>query len=333
MTIACVGYWLYGQYQSIFKGNVNIDGEEELYVEIPTGTNYQGLLEILEDGNVLMDLESFEWIADIRNLPKHVHAGRYRILPGTSNYELINIFRSGAQQPVKLVLQPTRTREMVAARVSRQIEADSISISRLLYDRDMLMEYGLGLDTWMTVLIPNTYELYWNTSAEQFLKRMVTEHERFWNEERMAKARKLNLTTEEVSTLASIVQQETVKKDEQATIAGVYLNRIRLGMKLDADPTLIFAVGDFTITRVLNEHKGIDSPYNTYKYAGLPPGPICIPTISNIDAVLKDERHKYIYFCAREDFSGYHNFARTLGQHQINAARFRRELNRRRIWN
>jgi len=333
MIIAFAGYWLHGQYQSIFKGNVNIDGEEELYVEIPTGTNYQGLLAILKEDNVLIDPESFEWIAGIRNLPKHVHAGRYRILSGTSNYELINIFRSGAQQPVKLVLQPTRTREMVASRVSKQIEADSISISRLLYDRDKLMEHGLGPDSWMTVFVPNTYELYWNTSAEQFLERMVTEHERFWNEERMAKARKLNLTTKEVSTLASIVQQETVKKDEQPTIAGVYLNRIRLGMKLDADPTLIFAVGDFSITRVLNEHKEIDSPYNTYKYAGLPPGPICIPTISNIDAVLKDERHKYIYFCAREDFSGYHNFARTLGQHQVNAARFRRELNRRRIWN
>ena len=333
VTIAYTGYWAYGQYQSIFKANVNAQGAAEVYVEIPTGTNYESLLEILKEGNILIDFESFEWLAEFRNLPKHVYAGRYKLASGTSNYKLINILRSGAQEPVKFVLQSTRTREVIASRVSKQIEGDSASISRLLYNRDKLREHGLGPDTWMTVFIPNTYELYWNTSAEQFLERMVKEHKRFWNEERMAKANKLNLTTEEVSTLASIVQQETVMEDEQATIAGVYLNRIRLGMKLDADPTLIFAVGDFSITRVLNEHKEIDSPYNTYIYAGLPPGPICIPTISNIDAVLKDERHKYIYFCAKEDFSGYHNFARTLGQHQVNAAKFRRELNRRRIWN
>ena len=275
VTIAYICYWAYGQYQSVFKANVNAQGAAEVYVEIPTGTNYESLLEILKEGNILIDFESFEWLAEFRNLPKHVHAGRYKLSSGTSNYKLINILRSGAQEPVKFVLQSTRTREMIASRVSKQIEGDSVSISRLLYNRDKLREHGLGPDTWMTVFIPNTYELYWNTSAEQFLERMVKEHKRFWNEERMAKANKLNLTTEEVSTLASIVQQETVMEDEQATIAGVYLNRIRLGMKLDADPTLIFAVGDFSITRVLNEHKEIDSPYNTYIYAGLPPGPIC----------------------------------------------------------
>jgi len=331
--LGCFGaYWAYGKYQSIFTSNVKANDAAQVYLTVPTGSTYDNLLNRMEESSILLDFESFKWIAELRNLPKHVYPGRYKIPDGTSNYKLINILRSGAQEPIQLVLQSTRTRAVIASRVSKQIEADSISIRDVLYDNDLLAEYGLNRETWMTVFIPNTYELYWNTSAEQFLARMVKEHQRFWNKERLAKADKLNLTTREVSTLASIVQQETVKKDEQAKVAGVYLNRIRMGMKLDADPTLIFAVGDFTITRVLNEHKKINSPYNTYKHAGLPPGPICIPTISNIDAVLKDERHKYIYFCAKEDFSGYHNFARTLGQHQVNAAKFRRELNRRKIW-
>ena len=195
VTIAYIGYWAYGQYQSVFKANVNAHESTEVYVEIPTGTNYESLLEILKEGNILIDFESFEWLAEFRNLPKHVHAGRYKLSSGTSNYKLINILRSGAQEPVKFVLQSTRTREMIASRVSKQIEGDSVSISRLLYNRDKLREHGLGPDTWMTVFIPNTYELYWNTSAEQFLERMVKEHKRFWNEERMAKANKLNLTT------------------------------------------------------------------------------------------------------------------------------------------
>ena len=333
VVFALAGYWAYGHYQSIFRSNVVANNGDPFYLEIPTGSDYEQLLSLLKRKALLKDFDSFIWIADLRKLPNHVHAGRYRIPEGTSNYKLINILRSGAQEPIQLILQATRTREMIASRVSRQIEADSASIARLLYDSEYLSQYDLAPETWMTIFIPNTYELYWNTTAEQFIERMIKEHGRFWNEDRMAKANRLNLTTAEVATLASIVQQETAKVDEQATVAGVYLNRIRMGMKLDADPTLIFAVGDFTITRVLNEHKLIDSPYNTYIHAGLPPGPICIPTISNIDAVLRDERHKYVYFCAKEDFSGYHNFARTLGQHQINAAKFRRELNRRRIYN
>lgn len=326
-------YWGYTQYLSVFASNVTFEGSESVYIEIPTGSDFEDLLDLLERQSILNDFESFQWIAEWRNLPKHVYPGRYRIPQGASNYELINMLRSGSQEPINLVLASTRSREVIASRVSRQIEADSSAIATLLYDLDKLAQYGLNADSWMTVFIPNTYELYWNTSAEQFMERMKKEHDRFWNSERKAKADKLKLTTREVSTLASIVQQETVKVDEQAKIAGVYLNRIRRGMYLGADPTLIFALGDFTITRVLNEHKLVDSPYNTYTHLGLPPGPICIPAISNIDAVLQDERHKFLYFCAKPDFSGYHNFARTLGQHQVNAAKFRRELNRRRIYN
>ena len=333
IIVAYGAYWGYSRYVSIFNPNVKSNNGDELFLEIPTGTDYVQLLKILKEREILIDFDSFKWIAGIRNLPRHVHPGRYRIPLTASNYRLINILRSGAQEPIQLVLQSTRSREMIASRVSKQIEADSLSIVRLLYDIEELKEYDLNANTWMTIFVPNTYELYWNTSAPQFMDRMLKEYRRFWNAERLEKADKLNLTPIEIATLASIVQQETIKEDEQATVAGVYLNRIRIGMKLDADPTLIFAAGDFTITRVLNEHKKIDSPYNTYIHRGLPPGPICIPTISNIDAVLKNERHKYIYFCAKEDFSGYHNFARTLGQHQVNAAKFRRELNRRKIWN
>jgi UPF0755 protein len=176
------------------------------------------------------------------------------------------------------------------------------------------------------MFIPNTYEFYWNTSAEKFVEKMAEEYKNFWNEDRKAKAEKMGLTQSEVSTLASIVEQETQKNDEKARIAGVYINRINIGMPLQADPTVVFAVGDFTIKRVLNSHLRIDSPYNTYLYAGLPPGPICIPSVSSIDGVLNYEKHNYLYFCAKEDFSGYSNFASTLSQHNVNAQKYHRAL-------
>jgi UPF0755 protein len=245
---------------------------------------------------------------------------------------LVNLLRSGEQEPVKLVFNEARTKQDFLEVVNNQIEADKDELQSLMSDDDFLKEYGLNSKNVLTLFIPNTYEFYWNTSAHLFIDRMAKENEKFWTKNRIQKAQKLGLTKAEVSILASIVQQESRVVDEQPVIAGVYLNRIKKGMHLQADPTVIFAIGDFTIKRVLNVHLDFDSPYNTYKYAGLPPGPICLPYSTTIDAVLNRKPHNYIYFCAKEDFSGRHNFAANIAEHDRNAAKFRRALNARKIF-
>ena len=217
---------------------------------------------------------------------------------------------------------------MLAGRISRQIEADSIAIVRLLNNTDSLAAWGFNLQTIPALFLPNTYEFYWNTDAWQFTKKMRQEYDKYWTEERKDKAKAIGLSPIQVSILASIVDKETNKTDEMARIAGVYLNRLRDGWLLQADPTLVFAIGDFEIRRVLNIHKEVESPYNTYKYKGLPPGPICIPSLQSINAVLNAEKHNYYYFCAKEDFSGYHVFAKTLTEHNRNAQRYQHALSR-----
>ena len=202
------------------------------------------------------------------------------------------------------------------------IEADSADIAALLKDEETAKKYGFNKQTFCSMFIPNTYEFWWNTSAEEFVQRMADEYKKFWNDDRKAKANELGLSQSQVSTLASIVESETQKNDEKARIAGVYINRLKKDWLLQADPTVVFAAGDFTIKRILNKHLEINSPYNTYKYKGLPPGPICIPSTTSIDAVLNYEHHNYMYFCAKEDFSGYHNFATTNAQHEANARRY-----------
>ncbi|NQY68796.1 MAG: endolytic transglycosylase MltG, partial [Flavobacteriales bacterium] len=216
-------------------------------------------------------------------------------------------------------------------RIGKQIEADSISILTLLKDGHYLNRINVKSESVLSIFIPNTYEFYWDTSAQDFIQRMKKEYGEFWSVSRLKKAKKVGLSKIEVSVLASIIQKETSKNDEKPRIAGVYLNRLKKGMKLQADPTLIYALKDFTIRRVLNKHKLIDSPYNTYMNAGLPPGPICLPEIASIDAVLESESHNYLFFCAKEDFSGYHSFAASYGQHLLNARRYQRELNKRKI--
>jgi UPF0755 protein len=198
-------------------------------------------------------------------------------------------------------------------------------------DTAYISSFGFSSDNFLAMFLPDTYEFWWNTTADQFMQRMKTEYEKFWNQERNQKAVKTGLTTAEVSILASIVEKETSQNDEKPILAGIYMNRINKGMPLQADPTLIYAIGDFSISRVLNIYKEIDSPYNTYKFKGLPPGPICLPSKASIDAVLNYSRHGYLYFCARDDFSGYHAYAVTYQQHMVNARKFQKELNRRGI--
>jgi len=249
-----------------------------------------------------------------------------------SNNELVNLLRSGKQVPVKLTFNSIRTPEQLAGKVAKQIEADSTDIIKLLKSESFTSSYGFNKYTIMTMFIPNTYEVYWNMSAEDFFRRMANEYKNFWTEERKQKAKNINLMQSQVSILASVVQAEqSVHHDEKRIIAGLYINRLQKRMKLESDPTLVYAVGDFEIKRVLNIHKEVESPFNTYKYLGLPPGPINLPEISSIDAVLNYQPNNYIFMCAKEDFSGKHNFAVTYNEHLRNAERYRAALNKRKI--
>ena len=321
----------YSFYTKVFFPNISLEQQKEKYIFIPTGSSFTDVMKLLRDQNLLKNQASFEWVAEQMKYKDRVKAGRYRIKDNMSNKELVALLRSGEQTPVDVVFHNVRTAEQLASVISSQLEADSAAFMGLLGNETFLKGYGFNTNTFMAMFIPNTYEFYWNTSSKIFIERMASEYKRFWNSSRKAKAEKLNLTQTQVSVLASIVDQETSKNDEKRRIAGVYMNRYLKGWKLEADPTLIFAAGDFAIRRVLNIHKEIDSPYNTYLYIGLPPGPICIPSITGIDAVLNYEKHEYMFFCAKEDFSGYHSFAKNYSDHLLNARRFQNELNRRKI--
>ncbi len=325
-----IGAFIVGSsiYQKIYGPNVSCNS----YLFISTGSDFETVIKTIEKDSVLKSVKSFKWLAEKKNYPSHVYPGRYKLDSLMNNNDLIDKLRSGHQDPVKVIFNSIRTREQLAGKISKQIEADSLSLITLFNNDSLIVDYGFKPETFTSIFIPNTYEFWWNTSANKFVKRMYSEYKRFWTEDRKEKASKLNLSPEEVTTLASIVDEETLFNDEMPRVAGVYINRLRKRMHLQADPTLKFALGDFTIKRVLNVHKQIDSPYNTYKRYGLPPGPISIPSRAAIDAVLNFEQHSYLYFCAKPDFSGYHNFAKSLSQHNINARNYQRALNKERIW-
>lgn len=329
--ILTVAFFGYSVYRKLYLPNVVTGQEEETYLYIATGSNFEDVTANLEKNGFISDISSFRWASEQINYPENIKAGRYKIRNGMSNKALVALLKSGQQEPVKVVFNNIRLKEQLAGVISRQIEADSISIIALLNNQEFLSEFGLTAENSATLFIPNTYEFYWNTSAEGFIERMHKEHRRFWNERRRTLLDRTGLTIAEVSVLASIVEQETKKNDEKPLVAGVYLNRLRKNWNLEADPTLIFATRDFSAKRVLNIHKEVDSPYNTYKNRGLPPGPICIPSITSIDAVLNYKEHEYMFFCAKDDFSGYHSFARTYQEHLLNARKFQNELNRRKI--
>jgi UPF0755 protein len=248
-----------------------------------------------------------------------------------SNKQIITKLRSKQQDPVKLVFNNIRVKEELAGHISEQLETDSVSLLRLLNDADYLKKFGFTTDNIISMFIPNTYEVYWDIAPEKFMEKMHKEYLAFWTDKRKARLTEIRLTELEAITMASIVEKETNQNDEKPDVAGVYMNRLHDGWLLQADPTLVYALGDFSIKRVLNVYKTIDSPYNTYKYFGLPPGPICLPSISSIDAVLNFRQHQYMYFCAREDFSGYHNFAVTMNEHLLNAAKYQQALNQKGI--
>lgn len=322
----------YYSYTRIYKPNVITSSSENTYFFIKTGSNFEDVLTALTDSHLIRNMSSFKWVAERKGYINKVKPGRYKLKPNMNNNDLVNLLRSGEQEPVNLVFNEARTKEDFVEIIHKQIEADPEELIKLLNNNDFLKQYEVNNKNVLTLFIPNTYQIYWNTSASQFINKMFKEYQRFWNNNRIAKANKLGLSKAEVGILASIVQQESKIKDEQPVIAAVYYNRLKKRMLLQADPTVIYAIGDFNIRRVLSKHLSFDSPYNTYKYLGLPPGPICIPLGSTIDAVLNQPKHNYLYFCAKEDFSGRHNFASNLIEHQRNANAFRNALNKRKIF-
>lgn len=257
--------------------------------------------------------------------------GHYLVKPQEKIYQVYRMFRNGTQTPVRVTVPQVRTMSQLASRLSSQLMLDSTAISSLLHDTAYVSRMGYTQETLPALFIPNTYEMWWNTSAEKLMQRMQKENKAFWTKERMDKAQEAGMTPVEVSTLASIVCEETRYTPEMPKVAGMYIRRLQIGMPLQADPTVKFATGDFSLRRIYNKHLEIESPYNTYKNKGLPPGPICIPSVKAIDAVLNHEQHGYLYMCAKEDFSGSHNFARTYSEHLANARRYARALDKRGI--
>ena len=316
-------------YYLRYMGKSVTDNEKYLYIR--TGSSFDDVYATIREKEIVKDSIVFLWVAQNMDYPLAVKPGKYRLEEGMSNRVLINMLKAGNQEEVSMRFRGLRLKENFAAYVSTQIEPDSATLINLLDSTQFISKYGFNKDNVYTMFIPNTYNMYWNISAESFFKRMHDEYQKFWNADRTAKAKALNLTPIQVSILAAIVDAEALHDREMPTIAGLYLNRYRKGIRLQADPTVIYANNDFTIRRVLNRHLTKDSPYNTYVYAGLPPGPIMMPSINAIDAVLNYEKHNYIYMCAKEDFSGYHNFAVTVAEHQANARRFQQALNERNI--
>lgn len=329
LAVLIGGYFALNVYKLYFAPNVT---ENQKFLYIKTNSSYDDLVNNLKAKDILKSTSSFASAAGKMNLPTNVKPGRYRLTKGMTNRTLINMIKAGNQEPVKLKFQNIRKKENFAAYLASNLEADSLSFISLLDSTAFISKYGFNQDNVYTMFIPNTYEMYWNVSPVDFFERMHKEYDKFWTAERKQKAASLNLSTAQVYTLASIVDAEALYDKEMPIIAGLYLNRLNKGILLQADPTVIFANNDFTVKRVTNKLLQVQSLYNTYKYAGLPPGPIMMPSINAIDAVLNYNKNNYIYMCAKEDFSGYHNFAETKAEHEINAKKYRDALNKRNIF-
>jgi UPF0755 protein len=328
ITVVLAALILGSGYYRVFVKPVVPGGLESYFVEIPTGASPEEVEAMLLERGIIRDAGDFRMAAErIDYYRDPMRAGRFEVKSGWGNLALARHLRSGPQAPVKVVLTNERLLENVAEKVARFIEPDSAALLRAFLDEQLIGALGYSRETLMALFIPNTYEFFWNTPPEKFLERMVAEHERFWSREsRKEKAAALGMTPIQIYTLASIIEKETNQNIEKRRISGVYHNRLRIGMRLQADPTCVFATRDFEATRVLNYHKEFDSPYNTYVYAGLPPGPIAMSSIASIDAALNPEQHDYMYFCAVGDGSGLHQFAETLDGHNQNVAKYRKNL-------
>lgn len=304
--------------------------EKNTYLYIDADDNTDSICHKLTTQLQASSLKGFKLLTTVGGLDP-IHPGAYRFSQSDNCLTVYRRLKSGAQTPVNLTLPSVRTVGKLLKTVSHQLMTDSSNLARLLMDSTYCAQIGYSTETLPCLFIPNTYEVYWTMTPEAFVKRMQKEHDRFWNEERKAKAQSIGLTPEEVATLASIVEEETANNAEKPMVAGLYMNRLHAEMPLQADPTVKFALQDFGLRRILHAHLETESPYNTYKHTGLPPGPIRIPSIQGIESVLNYTRHNYLYMCAKEDFSGTHNFAATFTQHLANARKYQQELNRRKI--
>lgn len=304
---------------------------ETAYIYIDTDDNLDSVRAKTVNASHPKEMKGFDLIAKYFKLDTQILTGRYEIKSDMRMLDFMRDLRNGNQKPLMITLPSVRTIEDMCGRVTRNIMLDSASLAKMLTDTAFCSSIGYTEETLPTLFIPNTYEVYWDISLEEFIERLQKENAVFWNNERLNKANTLGMSKEEVVTLASIVDSETANNGEKPRVAGLYINRLKKGMLLQSDPTVIFATKDFTIRRVLNHHLQTESPYNTYKYKGLPPGPIRIPSIAGIDAVLNYEKHNYIYMCAKEDFSGTHNFASTYSAHLANARRYTKALTARGI--
>ena len=327
IILALLFRWGYRQYSVLFSQSTP-DKLSDPFLYIPRGTTFDGLVQLLVNQQFIRDSTSFREAAGIRNFDNaRIRPGRYKIGENWNNFELIRFLKVGEQATVKLILHNEPNLFKVAGKAARYLETDSQEILQVLNDSAFLAELSLSRENLMTIFIPNTYDFFWSSTPEAFLRRMKIEKDKFWKQnDRLKKAEGLGMTTEEVYTLASIVDRETIAASEKKRVAGLYLNRLKKGIRLQADPTAVFGSGDFEARRVLKWHIEFDSPYNTYLYSGLPPGPICMASISGIDAVLNAEKHDYLYMCAKPDYSGLHAFSKSFSAHQENARRYRRWL-------
>ncbi|TAE17617.1 MAG: endolytic transglycosylase MltG [Bacteroidetes bacterium] len=321
-------------YQLFYTANFLVDKKKSgEYLFIEEGDDFKAVLKRLQDKELIHNVLAFAFVSQVRGYQQNVKPGRYYIKAGMGNLAVVNMLRAGAQEPVKITFNNIRTLDVLVERVGEQLACGKAKFDKVLRSPEILKKYNTDTNNIIGFFLPNTYQAYWNAKPEAFIEQMHREYKKFWTAQREQQAKNLKLTPAQVITLASIVQAETAKNDEKPRVAGVYLNRLRDKMKLQADPTLVFALRDFSIKRLYDRHKEVESPYNTYKYVGLPPGPINMPTQQSIEAVLNPEKHKYLYFCAKEDFSGYHNFAINYNDHLRNARIYQKALDMKGIKN
>ena len=314
---AYVGWRLYGP---------TISSPQEKYFYIKTGASYKDVQQALLDKKIINSTYWFNMVSQRVKYAQNVKPGRYEIKDGSNLINLLKMLKRGWQTPVNFVITKLRTKEDLAARVARYFETDSATTIRFLLSNDSLAKFHLDTNTVMTAIIPNTYSIKWNTPFNKIFQRLKSEEDKFWTEERRQKAQNKNLSPQQVYTIASIVEEETNKQEDKGLIASVYINRVAKNMRLEADPTVKFAMRNFALKRIMHKHLDYPSPYNTYRNSGFPPGPICTASASTIDAVLNAPETNYIFFVARPDFSGYSNFAETYQQHLIYAKAYQKAL-------
>ena len=329
VVLATAAVAAYDYYRTFYANNISASKERRVF-KVYRCYGYGQMLDSLKASGMLADFKRFERAARFLELESDFKPGYYRFDSTMSNKSIVRMIANCWQEPVNVTIRGyIRSLDAFAAILGDKFEADSASFAKILTDGDVMNSYGFEEESFIGMFIPNTYEFYWTATPEEFVERMNREYSNFWTDERKAKAENVGMSQKEVSTLAAIVISETKYVPEMPTIAGVYINRLRKGIPLQADPTVLFALNQKGIRRVLNKHLTVESPYNTYINKGLPPGPITMPSIESIDAVLNYQKHNYIYFCARETFDGQHNFASTLSGHMANARAYHRALNAR----